>query len=280
MTFRALVPTLIALTLWAHPSQAQQTTAQSVQDLLFTRCDAAVAEGQADISEGVATSDGLEISFATVQADGACQVFVQSNVGVAVKALTDRFSADQDWSLAGDNLWRSQTRMIAIKSFDEDGVPGASIVSVPVAGKWGLQMLEAADRARRPLVDVALRAAAVVCPALDLNNETARVAVLKAEPELASRRLAADASQGSIRLHPMGDGDCQILLAGPQARTAARAVLADAEARGYRENDGGVMLKGDRAIAVAESEDEDQPGFIILVVPTALLGDRAQFSAP
>lgn len=279
MILRALVLSLTAFTLWAQPSQAQQTTAQSVQDLLFTRCDVAVADGQADLSEGVATSDGLEISFATVQADGACQVFVQSNVLAAVKALTDHLSADPDWSAAGDNLWRSPTRMIAIQQFDEDGVPAASIVSVPAAGKWGLQMLEAADRARRPLVDVARRAAAVVCPALDLNNEPARIAVLREEPELASHRLAANASQGSIQLQPMGDGACQILIMGPQAETAARAVLSDAQTRGYRENDHGVLLNDGRAIAVAKNEDEDQAGFIVFVVPATMLGDRAHPSS-
>src|SRR3989344_4596225 len=272
MTLRALFLSLTALALWAEPSHAQQATAQSVQDLLVARCDAAVADGQTDVSEDVATSDGLEISFATVQADRACQVFVQSNVVVAVKALTDRLGADPDWSAESAGLWRSPSRMISIQQFDEDGVPGASIVSVPLEGKWGRQMLEAAARARRPLIEVARKAVAVVCPALDLGNEEARVAVVKEEPELQSRRLAADPSQGALQLRPMDGGNCEILLSGPQAEAAARAVLQDAEARGYSENAHGVMLKDGRAIAVSPAQDEASPSFTILVVPAATLG--------
>lgn len=224
MTLTAALAALLLTT--AEP----ESTVATAQHLLFERCPAALREG-AGLSETVATADGMDLYWGVSVEDRACDVFLQWRVDNSLSAIRARLEAE-GWMPAGPSAWTRQGDLVLISRFEEDGVPGASVILADAEGPLGARFAAHRQRARRPLVETARRALFDLCPVLAGGEEAEQRQIVASEPELFGSGPAADTAEGRIGVD-FSPSVCTVKLSGPAAEPTVDALRQDAEARGY-----------------------------------------------
>ncbi|MBU1384431.1 MAG: hypothetical protein KKG14_08840 [Alphaproteobacteria bacterium] len=223
----SLSAALTALLLTVAP---QDSTVATAQHLLFERCPAALRDG-AGPSETVATTDGMNVYWGVSVQDRSCDVFLQWRVDDSLSAIRARLEAE-GWEAAGLSAWTREGQLVLISRFEEDGVPGATVILAEAGGPLGARFAAHRRRAQRPLVEAARLALFDLCPALANGEEAERRQIVTAEPELFGSGPAADPAEGQIRID-LRRSVCTVKLSGPLAAQTVDALRQDAEGRGY-----------------------------------------------
>lgn len=224
----SLTAALAALLLTTAP---QESTVGTAQHLLFERCPAALRDGAAEPSETVATADGMDLYWGVSVEDRACDVFLQWRVDNSLAAIRARLDAE-GWAPAGPSAWTRQGQLVLVSRFEEDGVPGASVILAEAEGPLGARFAAHRQRAGRPLVETARRALFELCPVLANGVEAEQRQIVVAEPELFGSGPAADPAEGEIGIDARRSV-CTVKLSGPLAAQTVDALRQDAGARGY-----------------------------------------------
>lgn len=218
---------LAALLLTAAP---QEPTVATAQHLLFERCPAALREG-VELSETVATTDGMDLYWGVSVQNRSCDVFLQWRVENSLSAIRARLDAG-GWESAGPFAWTREGQLVLVSRFEEDGVPGATVILAETEGPLGARFAAHRQRARRPLVETARRALFDLCPVLANGEEAEQRRIVAAEPELFGSGPAADPAEGEIGID-VRSSVCTVKLSGPLAAQTVDALRQDAVARGY-----------------------------------------------
>ncbi len=219
---------LVALLLTTAP---QESTVATAQHLLFERCPAALRDGATEPSESVATADGIDLLWGVSVEERACSVFLQWRVDNSLSAIRARMDAD-GWAPAGPSAWTRQGQLVLVSRFEEDGVPGATVILADAEGPLGARFAAHRQRAQRPLVEAARRALFDLCPVLANGEEAERRQIMAAEPELFGPGTAADPGEGEIGID-VRRSVCTVKLSGPLAAQTVDALRRGAVARGY-----------------------------------------------
>lgn len=224
----SLTAAFAALLLTTAP---QEPTVATAQHLLFERCPAALRDGTTETSETVETLDGFAVFWGVSIEDRACNVFVQWRVDDSLSAIRSRLEAE-DWIPAGTTAWTREDWLLMVSRFEEDGVPGATVILAEAEGPLGAKFAAHRERGRRPLIQAARRALFDLCPVLAKGEETAQSEIMASEPELFGLGAAADPAEGQIEVE-FYQSACTIKLSGPAATQTVDALIRDAQARGY-----------------------------------------------